>query len=166
MRFNTNVQNICKLQAFTNKLQIITMQKLLYLFLIVALISCEKNETNDILPFANVDVTLNLNLPQYQNLQIPTEWVYIEKGANRGLQGIIIQSTGLTPPYKAYERACPNNDCTTPMVFDGSLKMKCPCDNSEYSIIDGAPQTAGNSHFAREYKVNQINPSTLIITNN
>ncbi|WP_299522044.1 hypothetical protein [uncultured Lutibacter sp.] len=142
------------------------MQKLLYLFLIVALISCEKNETNDILPFANVDVTLNLNLPQYQNLQIPTEWVYIEKGANRGLQGIIIQSTGLTPPYKAYERACPNNDCTTPMVFDGSLKMKCPCDNSEYSIIDGAPQTAGNSHFAREYKVNQINPSTLIITNN
>ena len=166
MRSNTNVQNICKLQTFTNKLQTITMQKLLYLFFIVALISCEKNETNDVLPYAPVDVTLNLNLPLYQNLQIPSEWIYIEAGTNKGLQGIIIQSTGLTPPYKAYEAACPNNDCNTPMVFDGSLKMKCPCDSSEYSIIDGAPQTSGNSHFAREYKVNQINSTTLIITNN
>jgi len=165
MRFNTNVQNICKLQSFTNKLHTITMRKLLLLFFIISFISCEKNETNDILPYANVDVTINLNLPEFQNLQIPTEWAYIDKGINRGLQGIIIQSTGLTPPYKAYERACPNNDCTSPMVFDGSLKMKCPCDNSEYSIIDGAPQTLGNSHFAREYRVNQINPTTLIITN-
>jgi len=166
MRFITNVQNICKLQPFTYKLDIITMRKLLLLFSIIALFSCEKNETNDVLPYAPVNITLNLNLPLYQDLQIPSEWVYIEKGANRGLQGIIIQSTGLTPPYKAYEAACPNNDCNTPMVFDGSLKMKCPCDNSEYSIIDGSPQTSGNSHFAREYKVNQINSTTLIITNN
>ncbi len=166
MRFNTNVQNICKLQPLTNKLVIITMRKLFLLLFPVFFFSCEKNETNDILPYATVDVTINLNLPQYQNLQIPTEWAYIDKGINRGLQGIIIQSTGLTPPYKAYERACPNNDCTFPMVFDGSLKMKCPCDNSEYSIIDGSPQTSGNLHFAREYRVNQINPSTLIITNN
>ncbi len=166
MRFNTNVQNICKLQAFTNKLQIITMQKLLYLFLIVLLISCEKNETNDVLPYAPVDITLNLNLPLYQKLQIPSEWIYIDAGANKGLQGIFLQNVGLTPPFKAFERACPNNDCNMPMVFDGSLRMKCPCDNSEYSIIDGAPQTSGNSHFAREYKVNQINPTTLIITNN
>ena len=166
MRFNTNVQNICKLQAFTNKLQSIIMQKLFYLFFIVALISCEKNETNDVLPYAPVDVTLNLNLPSYQNLQIPKGWVYIEKGTNKGLQGILIQYFGVNPKYKAFERACPNNDCNVPMIFDGSLRMKCPCDNSEYSIIDGAPQTSGNTHFAREYKVNQINPSTLIITNN
>ncbi len=50
------------------------------------------------------------------------------------------------------------------MNFDGSLKLKCPCDNSEYSIIDGSPQTAGNIHFAREYKV-ILNGSTLNIRN-
>jgi len=166
MRFNTNVQNICKLHSFIIKLHTITMRALFLLFLLTSLFSCEKNETNDVLPYAPVDITLNLNLPLYQKLQIPTEWVYIEKGANRGLQGIIIQSTGLTPPFKAYEAACPNNDCASPMVFDGSLKMKCPCDNSEYSIIEGSPQTSGNSHFAREYKVTQINSTTLIITNN
>ena len=43
--------------------------------------------------------------------------------------------------------------------------MKCPCDGSEYSIIDGSPQTSGYSNFAREYRVNVINPSTINITN-
>ena len=167
MRFNTNVQNICKLQAFITKLDIITMRTLFLLFSLVFIFSCEKNEVNDILPYANVDVILNLNLPQYQDLQIPTEWTYIDKGPGRGLQGIIIQSTGLTPAYKAFERACPNNDCETGMTFDGSLKMKCSCDQSEYSIIDGAPQTSGNSHFAREYRVSvSMDGKTLNITNN
>ena len=165
MRFNTNVQNICKLQSFTIKLDITTMQKLFLLLILVTFFSCEKNNTDDFLPSTSVDVTINLNLPQYQDLLIPTGWVYIESGANKGLQGIIVQNTGLTPKYKAFERACPNNDCTTPMTFDGSLEMKCSCDQSEYSIIDGSPQTSGNSHFAREYRVLVINNSTLKITN-
>ncbi len=124
--------------------------------------SCEKNVTNDILPNVSVNVTINIDLPQYIDLQTPTGWAEI----TGGIKGILIQNTGIgNPPYKAYDRACPNNDCATPMVFDGSLKMKCPCDNSEYSIIDGSPQTSGNIHFAREYRVNVLNSSTLNITN-
>ncbi|MCF6167335.1 MAG: phosphoribosylaminoimidazole carboxylase [Lutibacter sp.] len=118
--------------------------------------------TNDILPNVSVNVTINIDLPQYIDLQTPTGWTEI----TGGIKGILIQNTGIgNPPYKAYDRACPNNDCATPMVFDGSLKMKCPCDNSEYSIIDGSPQTSGNIHFAREYRVNVLNSSTLNITN-
>ena len=165
MRFNTKVQNICKLQPFTIKLDITTMRKLILLLILVTFFSCEKNDTDDFLPKANVDVEININLSQYINLQIPTGWVYIEKGPNKGLQGILIQNTGLTPKYKAFERACPNNDCTSPMIFDGSLKMKCPCDQSEYSIIDGSPQTSGNIHFAREYRVLVLSNTTLKITN-
>jgi len=162
MRFITNVQNICKLQPFTYKLDIITMRKLLLLFSIITLFSCEKNETNDILPNVPVNITVNLDLPQFIKLKTPPNWEYI----NGGIKGILIQNTGLTPDYKAFDRACPNNDCNSSMIFDGSFRMKCPCDDSEYSIIDGSPQTSGNSHFAREYKVNQINSTTLIITNN
>ena len=162
MRFNTNVQNICKLQSFTYKLHIVTMQKSLLLLFLIFLFSCEKNETNDILPNVSVNFTINLDLPQYINLQTPTGSVETNNG---GLQGVLILNTGLTPLFKAYERACPNNDCSSAMIFDGSLKMKCPCDNSEYSIIDGSPQTSGNLHFAREYRVLQINPSTINITN-
>jgi nitrite reductase/ring-hydroxylating ferredoxin subunit len=138
------------------------MRKFLLLFLLTSFFSCEKNNTNDILPTIDVNVVLDLNLPEYVNLKTPSNWAYV----SGGLKGIIIQNTGIgNPNYKAFERACPNNDCATPMNFDGSLKLKCSCDNSEYSIIDGSPQTAGNSHFAREYKVNQVNESTLIITN-
>jgi nitrite reductase/ring-hydroxylating ferredoxin subunit len=162
MRLNTNVQNICKLQSFTNKLDVITMHKLFLLLVLAVFFSCEKNETNDVLPDVFVDENINLNLPQYIDLQTPSGWTY----TNGGIKGIVIQNTGIgSPPYKAFDRACPNNDCTAPMTFDGSLKMKCACDNSEYSIIDGSPQTAGNIHFAREYKVIVTSSSTLNISN-
>jgi nitrite reductase/ring-hydroxylating ferredoxin subunit len=138
------------------------MRKLLLLFLLTSFFSCEKNNSNDILPNIDVNVVLDLNLPEYVELKTPSNWDYV----NGGLQGIIVLNTGNgNPHYKAFELACPNNDCTTPMNFDGSFKLKCPCDNSEYSIIEGSPQTAGNAHFAREYKVNQVNENTLIITN-
>ena len=114
------------------------------------------------MPDVFVDETINLNLPQYIDLQTPSGWVYT-KG---GIKGIVIQNIGIgNPPYKAFDRACPNNDCATPMTFDGSLKLQCACGNSEYSIIDGSPQTTGNIHFAREYKVIVLNTSTLNITN-
>lgn len=138
------------------------MRKLVFLLLLITFFSCEKNDTNDILPRLTVNITIDLNLPQYIDLQIPSGWVYI----NGGIKGILIQNTGSgSQPYKAYDRACPNNDCASPMTFDGSLKLKCPCDESEYSIIDGSPQTAGNSHFMREYRVNVLNSSSLNITN-
>ncbi|WP_457619024.1 phosphoribosylaminoimidazole carboxylase [Lutibacter sp.] len=150
------------MQAFSYKLHITTMRKLFLLLPFIMFFSCEKNVTNDILPNVSVNVTINIDLPQYIDLQTPTGWAEI----TGGIKGILIQNTGIgNPPYKAYDRACPNNDCATPMVFDGSLKMKCPCDNSEYSIIDGSPQTSGNIHFAREYRVNVLNSSTLNITN-
>ena len=165
MRFITNVQNICKLHSFIYKLDILLMRKLLILCLLITFFSCEKNDTIDLLPDASVAVQINLDLPQYIDLQIPSGWVYTT-GINDGIKGIFIQNTGTgNPPYKAFERACPNNDCNEPMTFDGSLKFKCSCDESEYSVLDGSPQTSGNSQFAREYKVTLINASTLNITN-
>ncbi len=138
------------------------MRTLFLLFLFFSFSSCEKNETKDILPDIDVNVTINLNLPQYIDLQIPSGWAY----TTGGIKGILVLNTGTgTPPYKAFDRACPNNDCSSAMIFDGSLKLKCPCDDSEYSIIDGSPQTTGNPHFAREYRVNVINATTLNITN-
>jgi nitrite reductase/ring-hydroxylating ferredoxin subunit len=138
------------------------MRYSLLLSFLLIFMSCEKNDTIDLLPKKSVNIIIDLNLPQYIELQTPSGWAY----SAGGLRGIIIQNTGIgNPPYKAFDRACPNNDCNLPMVFDGSLKLKCPCDNSEYSIIDGSPQTAGNNQFAREYRVMVINSNTLNITN-
>ena len=138
------------------------MQRLLLLCFIVLFYACEKNETIDFLPEIKVNETINLNLPQYLNLLTPSGFAY----TNGGLKGILIQSTGTTSqPYKAYERACPNFDCDSPMTFDGSFRMKCPCDLSEYSIIDGSPQTKGFTNFAREYRVLVLSSSAINITN-
>ncbi len=138
------------------------MRKIFFLMILLLSISCEKNETIDFLPKIMVNENINLNLPQYQKLLTPSGWVY----TNGGLKGLLIQSTGIgSPPYKAFERACPNNDCNSPMTFDGSLKMKCPCDLSEYSIIDGSPQTKGSVNFAREYRVLVLSSTALNITN-
>ena len=165
MRFITNVQNICKLRSFIHKLDNSLMRKLLFLCLLIPFLSCEKNETIDLLPEVPVDISINLDLPQYIELQTPSGWVYTT-GLNDGIKGIFIQNTGIgSPPYKAFERACPNNDCDAAMTFDGSLKFKCSCDDSEYSVLDGSPQTTGYSQFAREYRVTLINQSTLNITN-
>ena len=162
MRFLTNIQNICTLQSFRHKLDTKTMQRFLLLCVILLFFACEKNETIDALPDIRANEIINLNLPQYQNLLIPSG----SATANGGLKGILILNTGIgKPPYKAFERACPNFDCDQPMTFDGSLRMKCSCDLSEYSIIDGSPQTKGFSNFAREYRVLVLNNSTLNITN-
>ena len=84
MRFNTNVQNNCKLHSFKTKLDIITMRNLLLLFLTFILFSCEKNETNDILPNFPVNITINIDLPQYIDLQTPTGWA----NSSGGIKGI------------------------------------------------------------------------------
>ena len=140
------------------------MRKLLLLCILISFFSCEKNETIDVLPDVHVNITINLNDPQYVHLQFSSESAYTT-GGNDGIQGILIRNTGsASNPFKAFERACPNFDCSSPMKFDGSLKMKCDCDGSEYSILDGSPQTEGNSHFAREYRV-RVSGSTLNITN-
>ena len=138
------------------------MRKIAILSFFILFFSCEKNEFIDFLPNVHVDIDVDLNLPQFIDLQTPTGWVYL----NGGYRGVLLQSTGIgNPPYKAFERACPNNDSNIPMNFDGSLKQKCSCDNSEYSIIDGSPQTSGNDQFAREYKVNVISSTSLNISN-
>ena len=138
------------------------MKKILFFLFTISFISCEENDPQDILPEVKVNITISLNLPQYLELQTPSGWAY----TNGGLRGILVLNTGIgTPPFKAFDRACPNNDCPAPMNFDGSLKMKCTCDDSEYSIIDGSPQTSGHKQFAREYKVNVSSGSILNIRN-
>jgi len=167
MRFNTNVQNICKLHSFIIKLHIITMRNLFLLFLFVfTFFSCEKNDTEDLLPDYSVNVDIDLGLSSYINLNTPSGWAYtIPQGFEGGIKGIWIQNTGIgTPPYKAFERACPNNDCVTPMEFDESFRLKCLCDDSTYSILNGSPQTEGSKQYAREYRVIQTSSTKLKIT--
>ncbi len=121
----------------------------------VLFFSCEKNETNDLLPNVDVNFIIDMRLPKYQNLQFPGNWMYIDEEGVNGL--VIVHKGGKTAPYKVFDRACPDNTCAKKMVFDGSLKLKCECDNVEYSIYDGSPQDEKHTRFAKEYRVRVSN---------
>ncbi|HEX5743472.1 MAG TPA: hypothetical protein VFY09_06190, partial [Flavobacteriaceae bacterium] len=69
--------------------------------------------------------------------------------------------------YKAYERSCPQilpSPCSQ-MTVEQSFKLKCPCDQSEFNILNGTPLTPNINYIVREYKVTVINSNTLKISN-
>jgi len=143
------------------------MHKFLLLILPILFFSaCSKNpaDRNNNLPNIPVNITISLNNPQYINLQVPGGWAYVD---NSGIKGLIVYNlNGLD--FRAYDRACPQLSPTkncSKMVVQSSIKMVCPCDNSEFNILNGAPLTAGINFGAREYRATLINTNTLTITN-
>jgi len=140
------------------------VKKLFFILIsIVLVVSCKEPEYNDLLPNVTVNFTVNMNLPQYSDLQIPG--TYKESPSNIGVKGIIIYNFNNT--YKAFDLACPHlavSSCSK-MEFDGSLFLKCLCDDTTFSIYDGSPQSNGASNWAREYKVQVLGGNRLQITN-
>lgn len=139
------------------------IKKIIILCLCISLSNCfNETENNDVLPFVNVNESINLNLPQYVDLQIPGAWAY----ANGGINGIIIYNINGSQ-YKAYERSCPHiapSDCSQ-MIVNNDIKMVCPCDDSEFNLLNGTAVTENISNSAREYLVTNIDGSVLRITN-
>lgn len=140
------------------------MKKLLVLFLALTLYNCVDNKKNDdILPYVQVNETIDLNLPEFINLNVPGGTAY----ASGGLKGLIIYNINGTQ-FKAFERAAPHlpiSSSCSQMVVQNGIKMVCPCDDSEFNILNGQPLTDGVDKFAREYLVTNLNGTVLRITN-
>ncbi len=138
------------------------MKQLFFLLFILAFLSCDDTQYNDLLPDRVVDVTINLSLPIYVDLQIPGGWSETPITPEYGFKGIFLINRNSS--YVAFERACPHLTITacSRMSFDG-LFFKCPCDNSTFSSLDGSSSDV--PYQAREYHVQVINASTLRITN-
>jgi len=123
----------------------------------------DPEEPTDLLPDIQVNYIVNMNLPLYQDLLIPG--AYAETPQNIGVQGIIIYN--FNNQYKAFDLACPHyptGSCDK-MTFDGSLYLTCPCDETKFSIYDGASQNENVSQRAREYHVEELGGNQLRITN-
>ena len=137
-----------------------------YILVIITLIffsNCTNNaQNNDILPHVQVNETVNLSLPEGQDLNVPGGWTTIQGG----LSGIIVYRIN-QDQFKAFERAAPHipmSGCSQ-LVVENNIRMRCPCDDSEFNILNGAPLTDGVSYSAREYLVTNLNGSVLRITN-
>ena len=106
------------------------------LILIVILIcSCSKNEINRNPYLQNIsfEKTINLNLPQYDDLNYNGGAVHLNSG---GIKGLILFN--FSNQIFAWEASCPNqypSSCST-MKIDG-VQTVCNCDDYKYSLATG-----------------------------
>lgn len=124
---------------------------------------CEPDRSDDAIPWQPFDViNINLNLPQYINLKMDKNYMYLNDG---GVRGIIVYNNGGSN-YIAYERNCsyqPNSACATVEVHVSTLYMLCPCCSSTFDLPTGYPTGGIAWRPLRQYETS-LNGSTLTIT--
>jgi nitrite reductase/ring-hydroxylating ferredoxin subunit len=109
----------------------------LIVLLTILLYSCSDNFSNNnpYIPNYTFSTTINMNFPQYNDLQYVSNAVYINQ-TGAGVKGIYVFNTG--SGYNAFDAACPNqtlSDCST-LTLNG-INLVCPCDKEEYNLFSG-----------------------------
>lgn len=133
---------------------------ILFLFLLGSCSSDDFFIESPYLPYAPVDIEINLNDPHFRILKEYEGAVFLDDGYS-GVLGVVIFNSGAG--YRAYEAACPNHavrDCST-LQFDGNL-LYCVCENVDFSMHSGNALNGG--YRLREYSV-QTYRNTLTIHN-
>ena len=152
------MQIICTLR------KILSVKKVLIFLLFSLVLSCNDNsdELNKFLPNVQVNKTIYLNNPEFINLQVVGGWAY----TNDGISGIIIYHAGINN-YLAYERSAPHRtpEPCSQMTVKNSITMVCSCDNAVFNLLNGSPMTDGVNYPAKQYRVLNTGPNTLLITN-
>lgn len=119
----------------------IFLKKIVYYLFLNALFlsSCrETAATVSCFPNQLISIQLNLNLPQYTELNYTGGAVYVD-GTGSGNMGLIIirTSTG----FMCYDRNAPHicPDATTQLKMVDRLKLLCPKDGAEWILSTGEP---------------------------
>ncbi|MEN9702062.1 MAG: hypothetical protein RIR55_1404 [Bacteroidota bacterium] len=136
------------------------MRNLLFIFASFFLLSskCSKQNQNPV-PFVPVDVTIDIQLPSYSDLQGVGGWTYL----NGGSKGIIIYRRGIDD-FVAFDRhspADPDGTCTFPLFPESQnfLQLKDTCNNAVFSLYDGSPVsncTYGLRQYATQFNGNNL----------
>ena len=137
------------------------MRALLFFSCLILLSSskCDKGKQNPI-PYVPFDITIDIQLPSYNQLQGVGGWSYV----NGGSRGIIVYRKGIDE-FVAFDRHSPvdpDGICDFPLFPDSEnfLLLKDTCNNASFSMYDGSP--VSNSAFGlRQYAV-QFNGSNLV----
>lgn len=137
------------------------MKQLLILcfgFLLLAA-KCNKQNQNPV-PFVPVDVTIDIQLPSYSNLQGVGGWTYL----NGGSRGIIVYRKGIDE-FVAFDRHSPADpDGTCPLALypddQNFLQLLDSCNNAVFSLYDGSP--VSNSIYGLRQYATQFNGNNLL----
>lgn len=116
---------------------------------------------------ANIDfeVTVDMTLPQYSQLQYPSNPVYVG-GANYGNRGIIVINAG-SGSFRAFDASDPNhapNECST-ITIDG-IEGNCSCnDGNTFNLFTGQSINGSLEYPMVKYKVVDNGNNTITISN-
>lgn len=119
------------------------------------------NDPQQFIPYVPVDFSVNVNLPAYIDLSVPSGHVLV----NGGSQGIILYRYTLDQ-FVALDRHATADipaNCRVEVAEDG-LILTDPCSNSEWLIIDGSV-IAGDAVYPLHRYGTQWNDPILHIFN-
>ncbi len=141
------------------------MRLFIAFFSLLILFNCSKDRENENCRFLldiNVNTTINLNLPEYNQLQFSGNSVYLP---NHGNNGIIIVRIGAN--YFAWDATDPNhaqNSCSR--LVNSGLEATSICeDGNKFSLVNGQPlENSALECGLRNYRV-EHNGNTLTIFN-
>ena len=131
------------------------MKKTLFILSIFSLLmacsgSDDSYRNNPNLPNVNFRFQLNLNLPEYNDLQFPGNSYATY---NHGVRGVVIYNIN-SQQYAAFELSDPNhppNSCSG-MTVNGVI-ASCGCDDNEYNVITGELVDGDGEYTMRPYRV-------------
>ena len=136
--------------------------------LVFVLLSCSKSDDklnrNPFLTNPVVSLNLNLNLPEYNPLKFPGNYIV----APQGIKGIVVYCVS-DNYYLAFDLTDPNhapNNCSR-MELTGIIAI-CPCttDDNEYNIVNfGQHTTEQDTKYPMQQYQAQRNGNSIIITN-
>ena len=145
------------------------MKKLLLLISFVAFFGCNKNENNvncNFLLNVGVNLTVNLNLPQFNQLLFPGNAVRV---AGQGNEGIILYRLN-SATLLAWDGADPNHTpsaCSALSLESDGVSATCGCpDGNTYFLATGT--FSGDNPppcTLKPYRVEPIGNNTFLVSN-
>lgn len=118
------------------------------------------NQNQHPVPFVPVDITIDMQLPSYSNLQGVGGWTYL----NGGSRGIIVYRKAIDE-FVAFDRHAPSDpEGSCPMALypddQNFLQLIDSCNNAVFSLYDGSP--VSNSIFGLRQYATQFNGNNLL----
>lgn len=127
------------------------------------LLGC-RNQTGDFIPNVLVDITLNLNNPSYQPVNLVGGYMLLPNDAYRG---IFLYRFSLNE-FKAYDLACthqPSQSCHVVRIDTATTLLQCGCCSSRFNFEGQVLQGPAALPLKAYRTLYQPATNTLQITN-